>query len=210
MSTDREPVLHPTAIKDLRPTQMTVGYREVARKRKEWEKREEKGGEYLGQHMIPVVMGPKERLWMIDNHHLARALHEEGVKCVLVRIVADLRLVRGRLFRTYMDNRNWIHPFDAEGRRHDFGDIPRDIGELTDDPYRSLAGELRRAGGYAKDDTPYSEFMWADFLRRHVAKGLIERDFLGAIDQALAAARTRNAAYLPGWAGPHDSRELAA
>jgi hypothetical protein len=209
MSLDREPILHPTAIDALRPTQMTVGYREVARKRKDWKQREEKGGEYLGRHMIPAVIGPKDRLWLIDNHHLARALHEEGVKDVLVRIVADLRLVRGRLFRTYMDNRNWIHPFDDQGRRHHFKDIPRHIGELADDPHRSLAGELRRAGGYAKNETPFSEFMWADFLRRHVAKSLIENDFLTAIDQALAAARTPEAAYLPGWAGPHDAMALA-
>jgi hypothetical protein len=209
MSLDREPVLHPTAIDNLRPTQMTVGLREVARKRKDWKMREEKGGEFLGRHMIPVVIGPKERVWLIDNHHLARALHEEGVKDVLVRIVADLRLVRGRLFRTYMDNRNWIHPFDDQGRRQDFKDLPRHIAELADDPYRSLAGELRRAGGYAKEDTPFSEFMWADFLRRHVAKSLIESDFITAIDQALAAARTREAAYLPGWVGPHDGNEIS-
>ena len=77
---DREPALHPVRIDDLRPTQMTVGYREVARKRREWRERaEDEGGEYLGRHMIPVVLGPKDRLWVIDNHHLARALHEEGV-----------------------------------------------------------------------------------------------------------------------------------
>jgi hypothetical protein len=29
--------------------------------------------------------------------------------------------------------------------------------QLQDDPFRSLAGELRRAGGFAKDTTPYSE-----------------------------------------------------
>src|SRR5436305_4773273 len=31
----------------------------------------------------------------------------------------------------------------------------------SDDPYRSLAGEVRRAGGYAKEATPFSEFLWA-------------------------------------------------
>ena len=37
------------------------------------------------------------------------------------------------------------------------------VAELIDDPFRSLAGELRRAGGFAKDTTPFSEFLWADF-----------------------------------------------
>lgn len=201
---DREPLLHPVAIDVLRPTQMTVGYREVDRKRREWRAREDaNGGDYLGRHMIPVVIGPKKRFWMIDNHHLARALHEEGVKDVLVRVVADLGQVQGRLFKTFMDNRNWLHPFDAEGRRQAVGKIPHHIADLTDDPYRSLAGELRRAGGYAKDDTPFSEFLWADFLRRHVETSTVGKEFDTAIEQALAIARTAKAAYLPGWAGPH-------
>lgn len=199
---DREPVLHPVAIGDLRPTQMTVGYREVERKRREWRTRAD-GGDYLGRHMIPVVSGPQNSFWMIDNHHLARALHEEGVDKVLVRVVADLGHVRDRLFKTFMDNRNWFHPFDAKGRRHKLGKIPHHVDGLADDPYRSLAGELRRAGGYAKDDTPFSEFLWADFLRRHVSADTLAKDFGAAVETALGIARTPPAAYLPGWAGPH-------
>ena len=199
---DREPLLRPIDIDDLRPTQITVGYREVARKRGDWRERDD-GATYLGQHMIPVVLGPKGRHWMIDNHHLARALHEEGVAQVLVRVVADLAHVPGGLFRTFMDNRNWLHPFDARGKRRALSRIPRHVAGLTDDPYRSLAGELRRAGGYAKDDTPFSEFLWADFLRRHVAEDAIARDFDAAVGEALDLARTGAASYLPGWAGPH-------
>jgi hypothetical protein len=41
---------------------------------------------------------------------------------------------------------------------------------LIDDPFRSLADELRRAGGFAKDTTPFSEFLWTDFLRRRVKR----------------------------------------
>jgi hypothetical protein len=200
---DQEPLLHPVCIQDLRPTQMTVGYREVARKRLEWRTRAERDGpDFLGQHMIPVVIGPRQRPWMIDNHHLARALHEEGVKHVLVRVIADLGRVDGRLFKTFMDNRNWLHPFDANGQRQSNEDIPKHIGKLKDDPYRSLAGELRRVGGYAKDDTPFSEFLWADFLRHKIAPALIEKDFETAVVKALAIARKQKAAYLPGWAGP--------
>jgi hypothetical protein len=204
MTLDREPLLHPVVIDDLRPTQMTVGYREVERKRREWRtKKGMKSREYLGRHMIPVVIGPKGRPWMIDNHHLARALHEEGVTKVLVRIVADLGEVEGRLFKTFMDNRNWLHPFDAKGKRHMVEKIPHHIADLADDPYRSLAGELRRSGGYAKDDTPFSEFLWADFLRHHVSDDLVQDNFTAAIEHALSVARTPKAAYLPGWAGPH-------
>src|SRR3954453_6577674 len=89
----REPLLKPVPIIELRPTQITVGMREVMAKRKHWRwhsKKNAKAAEFLGRHMIPVILGPKDRHYIIDHHHLARALHEEGVEHVLVSIVADL------------------------------------------------------------------------------------------------------------------------
>jgi hypothetical protein len=69
----REPILKPVAVADLRPSQMTVGIREVKEKRKRWhDESKEKGAEFLGKHMIPVVLGPKDRHYVIDHHHLAR------------------------------------------------------------------------------------------------------------------------------------------
>ncbi|MCQ4503937.1 hypothetical protein NON27_27510, partial [Vibrio parahaemolyticus] len=75
------------------------------------------------------------------------------------------------------------------------------MADLTDDPYRSLAGELRRAGGYAKDPTPYSEFLWGDFLRRRIDRARVDNDFTAALDQALSLCRAPEARYLPGWCG---------
>ena len=39
MATLREPILHPVPIEELRPTQITVGMREVKAKRKAWRAR---------------------------------------------------------------------------------------------------------------------------------------------------------------------------
>lgn len=76
MPTVREPVLNQIKIADLHPTQITVGMREVKAKRKCWrEEGGKKGAEF--KHMIPVVLGPKDRHYVIDHHHLARALHDE-------------------------------------------------------------------------------------------------------------------------------------
>lgn len=198
-----EPLLHPVAIDRLRPTQLTIGFREVARKRRQWRERvHQGGGDFLGRHMIPAVRGPKDRLYILDNHHLARALFEEGVDAVLVRILADLRELPGPLFRTYMDNRGYFHPFDAEGRRRPLRHLPKHVEDLKDDPFRSLAGELRHAGGYAKDTTPFAEFLWADFLRLHISRKRVDDDFGQALDEALGLARTAKADYLPGWVGP--------
>ena len=197
-----EPLLRPTRISDLRPTQMMVGLREVEQKRHEWRDHVAKHGrDYLARHMVPVVIGPRQRPWMIDNHHLFRALHDEGVEEVLVHSIADRSMVPGRLFRTFLDNRNWLHPYDAKGHRQPVAQIPKHIGGLLDDPYRSLSGELRRRGGYAKDATPFSEFLWADFLRRHVGLHDVEHDFEAACEKALKLARHSKASYLPGWCG---------
>jgi hypothetical protein len=58
----RDPILQSVAIADLRPTQITVGMREVQAKRRKWrEKTGKEGAEFLGKHMIPVILGPKHR-----------------------------------------------------------------------------------------------------------------------------------------------------
>lgn len=205
MSHPVEPVLRPHPIRELRPTQMTVGMREVERKREAWRARAaHDGGEFLGAHMVPAVLGPGGRLWLIDNHHLVRALHEEGVKHVLVAQVADLAHLPKRRFLTFLDQRNWLHPFDAEGHRRDAKDLPRRIDKLADDPWRSLAGEVRRAGGYAKSQVPYTEFLWADFLRDHVSRDLMTDNFDKALKKGLSLARKHKARHLPGFAGPED------
>src|SRR5437762_8842841 len=159
MANTREPLLKPVPILSLHPTQMTVGMREVKEKRKRWRehKSKKKRAELLGEHMIPVVLGPDKRHYVIDHHHLARAYHDEGVKDVLVSVVADLTMVDRDAFWGVLDNKRCVYPYDAKGERRHFGDVPKTVADLKADPFRSLAGELRRSGGFAKDTTPLSD-----------------------------------------------------
>ncbi len=204
MSNVREPFVKPVPIMSLRPTQMTVGMREVKEKRKRWRehKSEKKRAELLGKHMIPVVLGPDERYYVVDHHHLARALHDEGVKDILVTVIGNLTMVERDAFWTVMDNKRWAYPYDVKGERRHFKDVPKSVADLKDDPFRSLAGELRRAGGFAKDTTPFSEFLWADFLRRRLSRKNVEDNFAKALEKGLALAKSKDAVYLPGWCGP--------
>jgi hypothetical protein len=201
----REPVIHPVPIASLRPTQMTVGMREVEEKRKRWRGQGgKKKGEFLGKHMLPAILGPKDRYYIVDHHHLARALHEEGERDVLVTVVADLRSLSSRdEFWFVLENHSWAHAYDEHGVRRSYEDIPKSVDKLKDDPFRSLAGELRRAGGFAKDTTPFSEFLWADFMRRRVKAKQVKSDFAAAMEQAMALAKSSAAVHLPGWCGPH-------
>lgn len=202
----RDPILTPVSITNLRPTQISVGMHEVKEKRKRLRERgAKKIGNFLGDHMIPVILGPKKRPYVIDHHHLALSLHKEGVKKVLVTIVADLSQLDLDDFWLVLDHHSWVHPYDQNGRRRDFSKIPKSIDKLKDDPFRSLAGELRRAGGFAKDTTPFSEFLWADFFRRRMNRKSLQHNFPAAVKMAKKMAKNLDAHYLPGWCGPVDS-----
>lgn len=201
----REPILHSVKIEDLRPTQMTAGFREVEAKRKRWrEQGDKRKGNFLGSHMIPVLLGPNERRYVIDHHHLALALLQEGANRVLTTVVADLRHLGKDEFWFVAQLRGWCHPYDDRGVLRSTKDIPKKVSDLKDDPYRSLAGALRRIGGFAKDTTPFSEFLWADFMRRRIGEKKVEKDFEGALQTALALAKSGEAGFLPGWCGPHE------
>ncbi len=188
------------SIVDLWPTQVTVGLREVDVRRMRWqEKNLDHRAQYLSTHRVPVVIGPGNRYYMIDRHHLTMALDEEGIAEVPVSIIENFAELDFQAFWTALEQRSWTHPFDDEGRRCAFENMPTSITQLTDDPFRSLAGALKRMGGYAKNKAPFSEFRWADFLRNRVDRRLVERNFGRALAIAMNLAQSNEAAGLPGW-----------
>lgn len=85
--------------------------------------------------------------------------------------------------------------------RHPYDAIPKHIEQLTDDPWRSLSGAVRRAGGYAKESAPFEEFLWADFFRRRIDPALLASDFDAALAAAVPLSHSAAAAHLPGWSG---------
>ncbi|WP_144162333.1 ParB-like protein [Paraburkholderia sp. BCC1885] len=202
MVPNRDVHLIPAKLTALRPTQMTVGYREVALKRAHWKTLDKKQrAAAIDAHSFPAVLGPESRYYIVDHHHLGRALLEEGVKEVKVMVLKDLSWLDHTIFWRMMEHNQWVHPFGADGSRYDYEHLPKVVTEMSDDPYRSLAGELRNAGGYAKDATPFSEFLWADFLRPRVSASKIAKNFAKALEQAKTLAHTPEARYLPGWSG---------
>jgi len=186
----------------LRPTQMTAGFAEVALKRRDWATLSKKDRKQLLQsHWFPSVLGPRGRYYIVDHHHLGLALHEEGVESVKLAVLDDLSYLAPTVFWRVMEQRAWVHPFDETGKRRPYTDIPTRITDLRDDPHRSLAGMLRTAGGFAKDTSPFAEFLWADYLRPHVSRAQIRKDISLALREAQGLAKSPLARYLPGWAG---------
>ena len=191
----------------LKPTQITAGFAEVAQKRIEWAGLAKKARRaLLESHCFPAILGPKQRYYIVDHHHLGLALHEESIARVNVMVLADLSYLELATFWRVMEQKNWAHPFDHTGKRRDYKSIPTRIQDLVDDPYRSLAGFLRAAGGYAKDTSPFAEFLWADYLRPHIALALIRQSMDVAVRESLGLAKSPLARYLPGWSGISPTR----
>ncbi len=91
---------HPMLLLDpaeLRPTQLTVGYAEVAAKRAQWERLgQQKRKILLSRHWFPGVLVPKQHCYIVDHHHLGLALLEEGVASVPVMVLRNFPGCRRR------------------------------------------------------------------------------------------------------------------
>ena len=187
-------------IAELHPTQLTLGYAEVLLKRQQW--REMNGdakGVFLVNHPMPAVIGPKGRHYIVDHHHLARALFEENVTSVLVTVLADLSALERDEFWNVMDYRQWVHPYDAKGHKRSCRALPKKVSRMRNDSYRSLAAAVRMAGGVEKGQTPFAEFLWAHFFRRRIPPKLLKTDPDAALTDALQMAHDKTAKHLPGW-----------
>ena len=195
--------LHEVEIHRLRPTQITVGLIEVHDKRAKLEslkKHEQK--EMLLEHPIPAVWGPDGKLYITDHHHLARAAEEAGVDTGFFGVEEDFSKLPIAQFWPRMGAAHWAHPIDQNGKTCGFEQIPDHLADLIDDPYRSLAGYVRDAGGYEKSPTAFCEFQWADFFRPRVVIGPTTPEFHQSVKTATRLATSPQAAHLPGYKGP--------
>ena len=192
--------LHEVEIHRLRPTQITVGMIEVHDKRdKLLSLKKSEQQEFLEAHAIPAVWGPDGKLYITDHHHLGRACDEAGLDSGYFLVEDDLSNLPIAQFWPKMAAAHWVHPIDQAGKPRPFEDLPDHLQKLVDDPYRSLAGYVRDAGGYEKTPTAFAEFLWADFFRPRVAIGPTRPDFHQSVGQAMKIATSPDAAHLPGY-----------
>jgi hypothetical protein len=185
---------------ELLPTQGAIGYADVSQKRAEWQQLSKKMRKTLiAQHWFPSVLGPKGRYYIVDHHHLGMALHQEGQETVLLTVLKELSWLDVDTFWRVMEFHQWAHRYSETGKRMAFKQLPVRVSELKDDPYRSLAGLARKAGAFAKDITPFSEFLWADYFRSKIKKQQLQHAMDDAVSLALSLAKHPEASYLPGF-----------
>ncbi len=189
-------------LSDLRPTQAAIGMHEVEQKRLEWKalKKADKKN-LIESHWFPSVIGPGGIYFIVDHHHLGRALHLEGQETVRLTVLKDLSWLDVATFWRTMEFSQLVHPYDASGKRIKFSQLPKSIANLQDDPFRSLAGIIRQNGGYAKAAVPFAEFLWADYFRQRLKKSEAQQFTKALLSKAMKLARASDARYLPGWIG---------
>jgi hypothetical protein len=199
--------LHRVAVTKLRPTQMTVGFREVERKQQEWAALgKKKRRAAMAEVLFPAVIGPRKAYFILDHHHSAVALAHEQAEEVEVGVVTDLSKLKAADFWIYLDHLSWVHPYDQHGKRRSLNEMPSSLSALRDDPYRSLAGEVRDMGGFAKSDAPFLEFLWTNYFRAHVRSDWVRSHYRKALKRALRLAASPKTRYLPGWVGERGDR----
>ncbi len=159
---------------ELRPTQTAVGYEGVSAKRSKWRALSVEGKRhFLESHPFSAVGGPGARYFIVDGHHLALALLWEGVDSVSVRPIEDLSNLDAHQFFMALQKRGLVCP---SGAPQTLSELPRALLDLADDPFRSLIARLREDCGCPKDDAPFAEFRWADFLRANLKLDLRRSD----------------------------------
>ncbi len=191
------------AIARLHPTQLSLGMAEVRRRAKAMDAMSRVDLKaLLKEKPIPHVIGPGGRIYMIDHHHLCRALLRiDKDKVVLGERRADWSDMQLRPFWARMEAEGYCWPIDAEGNRRPCVKIPAHVADLTDNPWRSLARGVR-GRAYANQDTPFQEFMWGNYFRSFMQARLVESDRALAEDVAVQLSRLDEAQDLPGYLGP--------
>jgi hypothetical protein len=190
------------SILDLRPTQFVLGMKEIESKNLKLQSLSKKElKEYTLDHEIPVVLGPKKEMYMIDHHHFARSCWEQNINDFSVTIIKDLSHKKEKDFWNFMIDKDWVYLHDQFGMGpHSPFALPVDIRCLADDPFRSLAWAVINEGYIKKQKVPFFEFKWAAFFRRNLDVSLHSKsNFKTAINLANRLARSKAAKNIPGF-----------
>ena len=188
----------------LHPGQQAVGFAAVKRKLDGdfYSKKIAKANMKGANNSLPIVLGPNDIPYLVDSHHTLMALEASGYHSTKVELhkLCDWSHLEEEVFYQSMQKSNllmgtgfqpYTNPFRVlPGPIDVTRGIPRTIPELKDDPWRSLAGLVRKV----KDDScpsdhkrclrgyyrgcqdnghtaSFFEFRWAYFMNQAYLQG---------------------------------------
>lgn len=185
-------------LREVRPTQSTVGQAEVDRIAHEIAKMSTVEREEFIREITPeVVLGP-EGVYILDRHHHFSALLKLGIFKAYGQVIKDYSDKSDKKFAEKMMDKELVFLKNINNRTIAFRNLPKTLMGLIDDPYLSLTSDLKRAGGFRKEDVFYLKLFWAERLRRIVPLQVLLEDPFKALRISLEYARSPKSAELPG------------
>jgi hypothetical protein len=85
--------------------------------------------------------------------------------------LADFSAMEMGMFWRLMEFHHWAHPYNDKGERCEFSAIPKQLSDSRT-TLSQPGGEVRKAGGYAKDASPYADFSGPISFARCFAKAI--------------------------------------
>jgi len=172
----RGPLECQIAIGDLHPTQPVVGKYQVeyqVASLKVIERGESSQyasvEEYVNQRTVPVVLGPGNQFYMVDSHHTMSSIWEyyQGDPNIQVNIeiIQDWRNKPD--FWSAMQEQNYTY-LGTPGNQMNPEDLPSNLGELENDPYRAAVGMALNWGFFERPKGErifFYQFKLADCLK---------------------------------------------
>ena len=188
----------------LHPTQLSLGWREVAAKQAKFNRLPSAAvAAYLQDKDVPLVVGPGGVPYLTDGHHTLRALLESTApdKTAYGHILANWSGLAPGEFWARMAERHYSYLRDGQGRDQPPAALPDSLLGLQLDPYRGLAWGVMKAGGFTEQKKVYfQEFQWADYFRDKVRWDDADNAaFEDAVMAATVLAQAPAAAALPGY-----------
>lgn len=192
------------------PTQFNIGHAAMIQKRDKLLKKYNKENtvqslnhlrKYLSRKAAPAYLAEDGRYYIVDHHHTSRALYEAKLPIheFPIEVIEDLSNLSMNDFFNHLKKLNRLYLYDNGKGPLDPFKLPRNLWDLTDDPYRSLSGAVRDAGGYDKVTTYFSEFTWANYFRsRIMLKNGSETEINRVLTTAIKMAHDPAASGLPG------------
>jgi hypothetical protein len=196
-----------TRVLDLKPMQIPAGMLEVQDKARDLRDLKEKDAEsWLKERSVPILEDYKNRKRPVDHHHEARAAWEADKDEVFTHRYFDdemhariKALPREQYYAVTRAMRLFYDRDQFGAGPHDPNHLPEDVRGMADDPFRSVAWQVRKRGGYDKSPVPFAEFAWAQFFRERVKTYPTKADFEQAVLEAMKLVHSSEAKDLPGW-----------
>ena len=141
---------------------------------------------------------------MLDKHHRLRALLEiDRTAEAFGYLVEDLTYRTKINILDYLNSRGWLYLFNCRGvGPQPTKNLPKNLLELTDDPFRSLVWKLKREGLINPQPLiPYNEFIWGNWLRKRPFPPFNSLNLKPAINLARKLVVSKSCSHLPGWKG---------